>query len=451
LDTEPISPQPFPHQLAYEHGVRVAAGPAHHLADEEAETPVWPAWYVGFGAGVAHRAQAAALHNLCGAAAAARHVRQHRFAARAADGARRGVHARLTHVGSHRCLPYMISLCLRFSSVKLQVPSLSDLGHAGEEGFMNASSHIAASAASSEVPHAPTSPLTQFRSVLLRYRFIVLALLIVIGGGLLMFFHTRLPEPEFARDLGIALFTAGTVGLGVEFYIRREFESLVTDRLTEALETSSLTSRLDAMRDALSLSKEVTKMGLRKVHRKRHVINFETFLEQAEPGSEIRLLGVCLIGFTDHKMQEALRRKLNEGCTIRLLVLSPNSQFARYRGLEDLSPGTVSPEADGDELDETVQEIAMADKRHQIFMRHLPEPLRGNIMIGHYDAPAHVLIVGIDKAMVVGFYLRGQRGEMFPHVELEVRQGGIYQPFMDHFNALWDTRIEIRGDPAAAN
>jgi hypothetical protein len=56
----------------------------------------------------------------------------------------------------------------------------------------------------------------------------------------------------------------------------------------------------------------------------------------------------------------------------------------------------------------------------------------------------------VDKVMIVGFNLRGQRGEMFPHVELalEVRQGGIYQPFMDHFNALWDIRIEIRGDSA---
>ena len=50
----------------------------------------------------------------------------------------------------------------------------------------------------------------------LRYRFVILSLMALGVGVILILSFEDLPSGEFWRDIGIALVTAATVGLGVE-------------------------------------------------------------------------------------------------------------------------------------------------------------------------------------------------------------------------------------------
>lgn len=183
---------------------------------------------------------------------------------------------------------------------------------------------------------AEHSVLSQLTSLLLRYRFIIMALVMAMLGFLLIVFGKNLSHGEIWRDFGIAILTAGTLGLGIELYTRRQFETLIAERMLEAIEISSLTTRLDSVHRLLSLGDEMTSLGLRKIHTiNSPAIDFFGLLEAADVGSEIRLLGVCMMSFTNGPMQMLLQRKLEQGCTIKFLTMDSESKFVELRALEE--------------------------------------------------------------------------------------------------------------------
>ncbi|MEK6279337.1 MAG: hypothetical protein AABN95_03200 [Acidobacteriota bacterium] len=292
---------------------------------------------------------------------------------------------------------------------------------------------------------AQPSILSQLKSLLLRYRFIIMALVMTMFGFLLIVFGKNFSHGEIWRDFGIAILTAGTLGLGIEFYTRRQFETLIADRMLDAIEISSLPTRLDNVHRLLSLGDEMTSLGLRKIHTiNSPAIDFFGLLEAAEPGSEIRLLGVCMMSFTNGPMQMLLQRKLEQGCTIKLLTMDSESEFVKLRAQEEVRM-----------LEDIRVEIEATNNLHRGFINfRIPANLRENLELRHYDLPATYLIVSTNKTMIVGFYLRRGRGELFPHLELEAKGGGIYASFLQHFDSMWNepkqARIEQSGEAASA-
>jgi len=169
--------------------------------------------------------------------------------------------------------------------------------------------------------------LSQLKSLLLRYRFILMALVMAMLGFLLIAF---VKNGEIWRDFGIALLTAGTLGIGVEFYTRKEFETLIAERILEAIEGSSVPSKLDDLNHLLSLGNEMTSLGLRKIYKSNApAIDFYGLLEAADEATEIRLLGVCMMSFTNGPMQSLLHMKLAQGCTIKFLTMDSDSEFVK--------------------------------------------------------------------------------------------------------------------------
>jgi hypothetical protein len=291
--------------------------------------------------------------------------------------------------------------------------------------------------------------LAQLKSALLRYRFILMALVMAMAGFLLIVFRDQLPHSEYWRDFGIAILTAGTIGLVVEFYTRRQFETLIADSILDAIERSSLNNRLNDINQLLSfgneqnrllsLGNELTSLGLRKIHTVRSNIDFGSFLDEAERESEIRLLGVSMMSFTSDRMRTHIQKKLDEGCKIKLLILDSESAFVQGRAVEE-----------GRGYEDIHDDIEAFDKLHRKFIRDVvPEHLRKNIELGHYDSAPTYMIVSTNRAMIVGFYLREGRGGLFPHLELEAKEGGIYISFLRHFDSLWAARKESRAAQSA--
>ena len=282
---------------------------------------------------------------------------------------------------------------------------------------------------------AQPSVLSQFKSLLLRYRFIILALVMVMLGFLLIAYGTNLSHGEIWRDFGIAILTAGTLGIGIEFYTRKEFETLIADRILDAIEGSSLPSKLDDLNHHLFLGNEMSSLGLRKIHTiDSPAIDFFSLLQAADEGTEIRLLGVCMMSFTNGPMQMLIHRKLAQGCTIKLLTMDSESEFVKLRAVEEERS-----------LEDIRTEIQATNNLHRSFINNrIPAKLRDNIELRHYDLPPSYLIVSTNKIMIVGFYLRKGRGELFPHLELETKGGGIYGSFLQHFDSLWEASKQPR-------
>jgi hypothetical protein len=204
--------------------------------------------------------------------------------------------------------------------------------------------------------------------------------------------------------------------------------------MLEAIEISSLPTRLENVHHLLSLGYEITSLGLRKIHTiKSPPIDFFGLLEAADPGSEIRLLGVCMMSFTNGPMQMLLQKKLEQGCTIKLLTMDSESEFVKLKGMDEERT-----------FEDICGEIESTNRLHRTFINfRIPANLRENIELRHYDLPATYFIVSTNKTMIVGFYLRRGRGELFPHLELEAKEGGIYASFLQHFDSLWDQPKQV--------
>jgi hypothetical protein len=264
--------------------------------------------------------------------------------------------------------------------------------------------------------------ITQLRSALHRYQFVILTMLIGGFGAALIVYQGKFQASDGARDFGIALFAAGTIGLAVEFYTRRQFRDLVKEDLRGAVDTSSLSAKLDDMLTLISLGGDLRELGVRRIHRNRNAIDFSHLIEEAEAGTELRLLGVCLAGFMDRQSQVLIEKKLREGCRARFLILDPASDAVGIRAIEENRT-----------YEDIRKDIGGADEIHDNFIgNRVAKDLRGQIELGHYSAAPAYFIFSTHNTMIVGFYLRGDLGEFFPQLELEIKEGGIYAPFSHH-------------------
>lgn len=267
------------------------------------------------------------------------------------------------------------------------------------------------------------------RSALHRYQFLILAIGVVVFGIFLIAAPESSPFPQVARDLGVAFLAAGTVGLALEFYTRRQFRDLVTEDLRSAVDSSSLASRLEEMLSLASLGGDLRELGVRRIHRNRNAIDFSRLIEEAEPGSELRLLGVCLAGFMDRQTQVLIEKKLRDRCSVRILILDPESDFVKLRAIEENRT-----------YDDIKKDISGAAEIHANFIENrVAQAVRSQIRLGRYDAAPAYFIFSTHNTMVVGFYLREDLGEFFPQLELEIKEGGIYRSFDQHFESLWRT------------
>lgn len=274
--------------------------------------------------------------------------------------------------------------------------------------------------------------LRQLRSAIHRYQFILLAIIVGGVGIWLIVYPQKSPFPNIARELGIAFLAAGSIGLVLEFYTRRQFLDLIRQEIVDAVDRSTLSKRIDETLARGSLGGDLRELGVRRIHRNRNAIDFAKLIEEAESGTEIRILGVCLAGFMDRNTQVLLEKKLGEGCNIQLLIIDPESKFVKHRAIEE-----------NRSYEDIKQDITAADKIHENFiLRRLPEKLRSQIELGHYDSAPAYFIFCTHITMIVGFYLREGLGEFFPQLEVEIKEGGIHSFFGKHFEALWSARRE---------
>ena len=254
---------------------------------------------------------------------------------------------------------------------------------------------------------------------------------IIFSVGIIMLLACQLLLPQgvlrsVITNLAVALIPAGTIMVAYEYYMRKEFLQRISQSISRALAESELTKRVTELDKLISFTNDLRPFGLQRVHRTRRDIDIEDLMNAARPGTEIKMLGTALVCVNQYDMQRVLVEKLEAGCTVKLLSINPDSPFVKQRAEEEHR-----------DLSEIQGVIRRTCENNDVFITTVNEKLRPRIRCMHYDAPPMCFMVCNGDTMVVSFYLREQRGEDVPHFQIEIKEGGIYKPFMDHFDALF--------------
>jgi len=306
---------------------------------------------------------------------------------------------------------------------------------------------------------------------ILKYKLAILSIgFLFIGSILIILGEERVGY--VGRDIGIALVIAGTVGLSVEYAARKEAERVLRYIAKDSIEKHAWPKlreisesiqgygfrASEGVEKVLSMSQNVESqvheinhllinnnlrtLGVKQMHINRSPDLLE-YIQQAPPGSTIKLLAISLNRLIAEDAGNVLRQKLKEGCTVQVLVMDPESPYVRVRALEEMD----KPEATETEIEQFMQafveKVRNRDSLFRNWAKNLPVQLQSRIEISHYDAPANCFLVDNTLTMLVGFYLRSFVGEECPHIELEIREGGAYLSFRRHFEFLWKNPVLV--------
>jgi hypothetical protein len=245
--------------------------------------------------------------------------------------------------------------------------------------------------------------------------------IILIFAGEVM--HTQLIESvqwlaHLVRDLGISFLVAGIVGIGVDRYTREDFE--------------------EALRQILAPD-GIKSLGIKGIYTDRLKLDFLGYIKATEPGCEIRLLGISMNRLANLEAQAVLKEKINNNCKIKLLLLDPTAEEELERRAIAEKIGNVA---------HFRQEAVRWNQIHEDFVQSLVAGVRDRIEIRHYRTSPDYFLIDNDRVMLLGFYLHSYRGEDVPHIEMEIKKGGAYGPFRDHFDGLWNWVGEAAGAKA---
>ena len=274
--------------------------------------------------------------------------------------------------------------------------------------------------------------LLVLRALVHKYRFIIIAISSCIIGIILLLFGKYGQLKEIFTSIGVALLTAGTVGLAVEHFTRKQFRELIGEKLKEVLAKSSIHNEVSDIAKLIKLGEEYNKLGIVKIEPNRKNCNCNDLILRAPKNTEICLMGICLRGFADAESHLLFQDKINEGCSIKMLTLNPESRLVQAREKDEKrDPGSVKSDI-----------IATISLHCSFISRGDLENFRDRIGIHYYDSSPNYFILITELTAVVGFYLRDNLGELFPHMVLENKSGGIYQHFKNYFDSAWNEHVD---------
>src|SRR5262249_47537711 len=137
------------------------------------------------------------------------------------------------------------------------------------------------------------------------------------------------------------------------------------------------------------------------------------------------------LGYALHdQTPNILEAAASDGCAIKILLLDPSYAGASNIDTDEGSPaGTLAPR-----IRTALARFSKVRQRSGAQMQ-----------VRTYDAPPTVSIVRGDNRMLVTPYLRFFVGSNSPTLEIkETQAGSVFERYVRHFNAVWDTAEEWR-------
>jgi len=207
--------------------------------------------------------------------------------------------------------------------------------------------------------------------LVLFYRIILLSLFILISGAAIIILVSpgrdfiSIIREEVFKEAGIALIIIGFAILFYEYFLRRN----MMDLIEEFVRTNFMAMITQHCEKVKSISESVRKSGLVNVYKKG---GSSDILDMAT--KNIKLLGVTLnyYFYPDSDEWTRLKSLVEEGCTLQILILNPDSPHVAYR--------------ERDENNENLKgQIIRLYNLEKEFIANINDEFKQNVEIRFYD------------------------------------------------------------------
>lgn len=246
-------------------------------------------------------------------------------------------------------------------------------------------------------------------------------------------------------------FTVAMIALGIAIFVGAP---LLLMTVLTALTVGTLVRTINAFLDAIDAdrsgfwkkisdqsirlrhqySKSVHRSGVAKVYESRSLLphDFWRSLLSYPNAKQIDIMGQSLTTlFEDEPSIRILKRQIEAGCEVRILVLSPDQTVA-YQQLTEVDRGL-----EGDPLQDKIRRTKEAVKKLRNQLDGNAESLRirvsPNIM--------YCSIVRIDDDMVVSNYTSDSEGNTSPTVKLIGRKRPLFSRYASEFETMFGSSI----------
>lgn len=226
------------------------------------------------------------------------------------------------------------------------------------------------------------------------------------------------------RDVGFVFSPVGLLSFLFQVFAEKDYLERILDELRSAMEPNQ--KRSFCIHD----------WSITDFFQNRAEADLSSFF--GDSAENIDILTSNLISLTDHL--PILRNRAENGVSIRILALNPDSAFVegRYR---DLGLG---------QSDDFKREILTGIRGFQMdfdaFKKNHPD-LAGNIALKVFDNLPTLVLFRSDNRLIIQFILSIGRGRENPQIEFDIsfRKGKISgsSKFQNHFEAIWEKSKDI--------
>lgn len=267
------------------------------------------------------------------------------------------------------------------------------------------------------------------RRGLYRGKVTIVALVLLLLGGILLLWVASRGEHiwlDLLRDFGIAALISAMLGTAYEYLLRHDYEGSMRDNLRALLETEEI------LRESYEARLEsFKKAGVIRIYPGINDDLLRAKFSGAMQGKlEIKILQTWT-GIEEGDIMSRIREALNAGCTIRILLLNPESTQVRYRA------HSLNME-ESDFRGRIISNLRVLNAMNDTAQG------AGTITVKVYDAlPAfHVFDFGTTKLMAPYWRMKtSTQGPQFEIAEVSTL-GGIIN---NHFNDLWNDERPMDG------
>jgi len=255
--------------------------------------------------------------------------------------------------------------------------------------------------------------------IISRYKVLVLSVSTILLGISFLYLSIVL---SIRADLSALLKSLGTV------FVPSGFLALINQyTLRESFRTDMREDIQTALDNQFQAIKEIKAVGIREIHESMPQAKIIKLISQAT--KNVRILQTWIPDLQVFEM--ALVNAVNNGAKIQILILDPNSDFAKQRSL-DL--GYKDAKIGGKNVQTNIADLERIIKKSNI---------SNNIELRLYNVLPSLHIYSSDDISLIGFFWHGVPSKLGYGFEVNGREYGFGYRLHQEFEQVWNLSKKI--------
>jgi len=173
----------------------------------------------------------------------------------------------------------------------------------------------------------------------------------------------------------------------------------------------------------------------------------EKYKKRSYSAKEIDIMGIALSGvmkeLATDESERLLKHILYENAKVRLMFLSPESEYTKQRALED---GVTEKDLLKGLNETLINSLKLYNRINKIYnneysKKSIQRDKMGTIEIKITDMCPHLTIYRTDNNIAWGLYTAASKGIYSTAMEVNNKQKKIFEELKKHFDRLWDNSL----------